>query len=248
MRSSTVSTSFADKQRDREQPDRRAHGRQDQPPGVRAPRDRPGLSLSSLSFIAAACGGDDDDEAATGTTEGTAKPGGALRTGIIAPAIELNPLVVYDEGGLAVLGQSGEYLAWSNDQLELEPRLAELDAERRRLDLDVQDPPGRHVPRRHAHRQGRRLHPQPQRGPEERRERALRVRRPGRPLGGRRGGSTTPRSSSRSTARTAASPTSSARTTTTSSSFPTASTRRRGRSRSWEPVPGFSTGSRRSRA
>ena len=85
-----------------------------------------GLSLSSLSLIAAACGGDDDDdEAATGTTEGTAKPGGALRTGIIAPAIELNPLVVYDEGGLAVLGQSGEYLAWSNDQLELEPRLAE---------------------------------------------------------------------------------------------------------------------------
>ncbi|WP_410965818.1 hypothetical protein, partial [Salmonella sp. SAL4438] len=42
-----------------------------------------GLSLSSLSFIAAACGGDDDDEAATGTTEGAAKPGGALRTGII---------------------------------------------------------------------------------------------------------------------------------------------------------------------
>ena len=84
-----------------------------------------GLSLSSLSFIAAACGGDDDDEAATGTTEGAAKPGGALRTGIIAPAIELNPLVVYDEGGLAVLGQSGEYLAWSNDRLELEPRLAE---------------------------------------------------------------------------------------------------------------------------
>jgi peptide/nickel transport system substrate-binding protein len=84
-----------------------------------------GLSLSSLSFIAAACGGDDDDATATGTTEGTAKPGGTLRTGIIAPAIELNPLVVYDEGGLAVLGQSGEYLAWSNDQLELEPRLAE---------------------------------------------------------------------------------------------------------------------------
>ena len=84
-----------------------------------------GLSLSSLSFIAAACGGDDDDAATTGTIEGTAKPGGTLRTGIIAPAIELNPLVVYDEGGLAVLGQSGEYLAWSNDELELEPRLAE---------------------------------------------------------------------------------------------------------------------------
>ncbi|MET1010056.1 MAG: ABC transporter substrate-binding protein [Gaiellaceae bacterium] len=87
-----------------------------------------GLSLSALSFIASACGGGDDDESATGgtgTTEGQANAGGTLRTGIITPAIELNPLVVYDEGGLAVLGQSGEYLAWSNDQLELEPRLAE---------------------------------------------------------------------------------------------------------------------------
>ena len=143
--------------------------------GSSCARDRPGPVLSALSFIAAPAAGTTTTTAATGTTEGTAKPGGALRTGIIAPAIELNPLVVYDEGGLAVLGQSGEYLAWSNDQLELEPRLAELDAERRRLDLDVQDPPGRHVPRRHAaHRQGRRLHPQPQRGPEERRERAPR--------------------------------------------------------------------------
>jgi peptide/nickel transport system substrate-binding protein len=86
-----------------------------------------GLSLPALSFIAAACGGDDEGGVTGGTetTEAGPKPGGALRTGIIAPAIELNPLVVYDEGGLAVLGQSGEYLAWSNDQLELEPRLAE---------------------------------------------------------------------------------------------------------------------------
>ena len=60
--------------------------------------------------------------------------------------------------------------------------------------------------------------------------------------------STTPRSWSRSTARTEASPTSSARTTTTSSSSPTASIPRRGRSRSWERAPGFSTRSRRSRA
>ncbi len=88
-----------------------------------------GLSLSSLSFIAAACGGGDDEEAAptgaTDTTEGAPQPGGALRTGIIAPAGALDPLIVADEGGLAVLGQSGEYLTWSNDALELEPRLAE---------------------------------------------------------------------------------------------------------------------------
>jgi peptide/nickel transport system substrate-binding protein len=84
-----------------------------------------GLSLSSLSFIAAACGGDDEDgtEAETGT--GRTEAGGALRTGIIAPSAAIDPLTVADEGGLAVLGQSGEYLTWSNESLELEPRLAE---------------------------------------------------------------------------------------------------------------------------
>ena len=87
-----------------------------------------GLSLSSLSFIAAACGGDDDGEATgTGATEttGRAQAGGTLRTGIIAPAGDLNPVTVADEGGLAVLGQSGEYLTWSDEKLMLQPRLAE---------------------------------------------------------------------------------------------------------------------------
>ena len=74
-----------------------------------------GLSLSALSFIASACGGDDDDESATGgtgTTEGQANAGGTLRTGIITPAIELNPLVVYDEGGLGSLPYSFSLAGW----------------------------------------------------------------------------------------------------------------------------------------
>jgi peptide/nickel transport system substrate-binding protein len=85
-----------------------------------------GLSLPMLSFLASACGG--DDGAATGTEtgpEGQARPGGTLRTGIIAPAGELDPITVADEGGLAVLGQSGEYLTWSDENLELQPRIAE---------------------------------------------------------------------------------------------------------------------------
>ncbi len=88
-----------------------------------------GLSLPMVSFLASACGGDDDDEgAATGTdtgARGEAKPGGTLRTGIIAPAGDLDPVTVADEGGLAVLGQSGEYLTWSDENLELQPRIAE---------------------------------------------------------------------------------------------------------------------------
>ena len=107
-----------------------------------------GMSIPLLSFLATACGGDDGGEAAPPPAEpapppaetGAAPPaepppaesppppataGGALRTGIIAPAGALNPLTVADEGGLAVLGQSGEYLTWSNENLELEPRIAE---------------------------------------------------------------------------------------------------------------------------
>jgi peptide/nickel transport system substrate-binding protein len=88
-----------------------------------------GLSLPALSFIAAACGGDDDDDAAatgaTDTTGGSPQAGGTLRTALISPAGALDPLTVGDEGGLAVLGQSGEYLAWSDDELMLQPRIAE---------------------------------------------------------------------------------------------------------------------------
>jgi peptide/nickel transport system substrate-binding protein len=87
-----------------------------------------GLSLPALSFIAAACGGDDDEAAATGATDtsaGEAQAGGTLRTAQLTPAGALDPLTVGDEGGLAVLGQSGEYLAWSDDELQLQPRIAE---------------------------------------------------------------------------------------------------------------------------
>src|SRR5919197_6319077 len=47
------------------------------------------------------------------------------RTGIGAPAGALDPVTANNEGALAVLGQSGEYLTWSDSQLKLRPRLAE---------------------------------------------------------------------------------------------------------------------------
>ena len=85
-----------------------------------------GMSIPLLSFLVSACGGDDEEGAPTGTgPSAEVRPGGTLRTGIIAPAGELDPIAVADEGGLAVLGQSGEYLTWSDEKLELQPRLAE---------------------------------------------------------------------------------------------------------------------------
>jgi peptide/nickel transport system substrate-binding protein len=87
-----------------------------------------GMSIPLVSFLAAACGGGGGETTGAtggGETGGSASAGGTLKTGIIAPAGELDPLTVADEGGLAVLGQSGEYMAWSNEKLELEPRIAE---------------------------------------------------------------------------------------------------------------------------
>ncbi len=87
-----------------------------------------GMSLPVLSFIAAACGGDDDESAgATGATEttGGALAGGTVRVALIQPTTAPNPLLVQDEGGAGVLGTTGEYLSFSDENLALQPRLAE---------------------------------------------------------------------------------------------------------------------------
>lgn len=64
---------------------------------------------------------------AAGDTTTTAVAAGPLtvRNGLVAPAGAIDPGATADEGGLAVLGQSGEYLAFSDSNLELRPVLAE---------------------------------------------------------------------------------------------------------------------------
>lgn len=86
-----------------------------------------GMSLPLLSFLASACGGGGGGEAGptSGGVQGKAKPGGTLRAGTTPPATKLNPLLVQDQGGLSVLSQSGEYLAFSDSKLKLRPVLAE---------------------------------------------------------------------------------------------------------------------------
>src|SRR5918994_1979831 len=82
-----------------------------------------GMSLPLLSFVAAACGGDDDG--GNGTTAGNLQPGGTIRVALIQPTTEPNPLLVQDEGGAGMLGSTGEYLSFSDENLELQPRIAE---------------------------------------------------------------------------------------------------------------------------
>jgi peptide/nickel transport system substrate-binding protein len=87
-----------------------------------------GMSIPLLSFIAAACGGG-NDSASTGTGGGTATgevaAGGNVRVALIQPTTAPNPLLVQDEGGAGLLGSTGEFLSFSNSDLELEPKLAE---------------------------------------------------------------------------------------------------------------------------
>jgi peptide/nickel transport system substrate-binding protein len=86
-----------------------------------------GMSIPLVSFIAAACGG--GESASTGTGGGTAtgevKAGGNVRVALIQPATDPNPVIVKDEGGAGLIGSTGEFLSFSNEKLELEPRLAE---------------------------------------------------------------------------------------------------------------------------
>jgi peptide/nickel transport system substrate-binding protein len=88
-----------------------------------------GMSIPLVSFLAAACGGGGGGETTGGGTSPTAtgavQPGGTIRVAIIQPATEPNPVIVKDEGGAGLLGSTGEFLSFSNEKLELEPRLAE---------------------------------------------------------------------------------------------------------------------------
>lgn len=85
-----------------------------------------GMSVTLAGFLASACGVDREDVARVDPPQTEPpEPGGTIRTGILAPAGALDPVIVNNEGALAVLGQSGEYLTWSDDKLKLRPRLAE---------------------------------------------------------------------------------------------------------------------------
>jgi peptide/nickel transport system substrate-binding protein len=85
-----------------------------------------GMSIPLLGFIASACGVSKEDlEQADKPQTAKAKPGGTLRIGQQQPAGELDPVTVNNQGGLTLLGQTGEYLIWSDRELNPVPRLAE---------------------------------------------------------------------------------------------------------------------------
>jgi peptide/nickel transport system substrate-binding protein len=88
-----------------------------------------GMSLPLLSFIASACGSGDGGSDSGGTPatqeDVNVKPGGVFRSGLQLPGSDLDPIKVNNQGALGTLGQSGEFLIYSDRDLTPVPRLAE---------------------------------------------------------------------------------------------------------------------------
>ncbi|HEY1643944.1 MAG TPA: ABC transporter substrate-binding protein [Streptosporangiaceae bacterium] len=81
-----------------------------------------GLSAPVIGGVLAACGS--SSPSASTPSGGGGKSGATIRVGIVTPTAEINPVTVADQGGLDMLGQTGEYLCLSNQQLKLQPVLA----------------------------------------------------------------------------------------------------------------------------
>src|SRR4051812_16864678 len=87
-----------------------------------------GMSIPLLSMIVAACGGANGTKSSGGSAGGggTPKKGGTIKVAIIVPTGAINPVTVGDQGGLALLGQTGEWLTIADPEtLQLKSALAE---------------------------------------------------------------------------------------------------------------------------
>jgi peptide/nickel transport system substrate-binding protein len=85
-----------------------------------------GVSIPLLGAVASACGVSREElEQVDPPQTGTPEPGGTIRAGTLQTTGVLDPVTVVDQAGLAVLGQTGEYLVWSDRELKPIPRLAE---------------------------------------------------------------------------------------------------------------------------
>jgi peptide/nickel transport system substrate-binding protein len=82
-----------------------------------------GLSAPLLGAILSACGSSSPAPAA-GSSSGTGKAGATIKAGSLTPSGAMNPVTVDDEGSIALLGQVGEYLCVSRQDLTLKPGLA----------------------------------------------------------------------------------------------------------------------------
>jgi peptide/nickel transport system substrate-binding protein len=87
-----------------------------------------GISVPLVGSILEACSSSSSGSSGSSSTSASSSAGGApgavIRAGITTPAAAINPVTVADQGGLDMLGQTGEYLVLSDQTLTLKPVLA----------------------------------------------------------------------------------------------------------------------------
>jgi peptide/nickel transport system substrate-binding protein len=89
-----------------------------------------GMSVPLVAFLAAACGSSSSSSSApaasgaSGSTAAAGGGGGTIRFGITTPTGAVNPLTIFDQGGLCVIAQVGEFVCYEVDG-KLNPGLAE---------------------------------------------------------------------------------------------------------------------------
>src|SRR5258708_2797447 len=83
-----------------------------------------GMSVSVLGGIVAACGSSGPSSSSSGPSA-TGKAGATIKAGILVPAAAINPITIADQGGLELIGNVGEFLVFTDQQLNYHPWLAE---------------------------------------------------------------------------------------------------------------------------
>jgi peptide/nickel transport system substrate-binding protein len=82
-----------------------------------------GMSVSLLGGIVAACGNSGTSSSNSGPTA-TGKAGATIKAGLLVPAAAINPITIADQGGLELIGNVGEFLVFTDQQLNYHPWLA----------------------------------------------------------------------------------------------------------------------------
>jgi peptide/nickel transport system substrate-binding protein len=88
-----------------------------------------GFSATAAGSLLAACGGsgEADSTPSASTSSSASEPvmGGTLKVALNPSITDLDPLKIYDQGGIVLMKQFCEYLAYLNEDFSLGPQLAE---------------------------------------------------------------------------------------------------------------------------
>ncbi|HJS71694.1 MAG TPA: ABC transporter substrate-binding protein [Acidimicrobiia bacterium] len=86
-----------------------------------------GLSFPVMGMVLAACGDETGSSTTVAGAPGTTGAAGAatVRVGVDQPAVGIDPVLINDEAGLAVFGQTAQYLVFSDTDLNAIPVLAD---------------------------------------------------------------------------------------------------------------------------